>query len=69
MTNKDWVKIYSTPNPHKAEILKATLRENDIDCIELNKRDSASGLFGEVELYAPRDQAMVAIHLIKKQNP
>lgn len=42
------------------------LEENGIECIIVNKRDS-SYLWGEVELYVPKEHVIMAKHLI--DNP
>lgn len=67
MSNKEWVRIFSTTDPHYAKIIKSLLTANEIPCIEMDKRDSAYG-FGDVELYTLRESAVIAIHLINKHN-
>ena len=62
--DQNWVKIYSTTAPYKAELLKGLLFENGIEAVVINKQDSAY-LFGELELYVHFDQAIKARHLIQ----
>ncbi|MEZ4887445.1 MAG: DUF2007 domain-containing protein [Chitinophagales bacterium] len=63
-----WVKIYSTPQHHLAEIAKGVLKENDIDSVILNKKDSAYNMWGEVELYTSEKQAVEAMSIIKQHD-
>ncbi len=64
----DWVSVYSTPELYEAEIIKEILAENEIECVSMNKRDSAY-LTGEIEIFVPTDQAFEARQLvIKFQN-
>jgi len=61
--NKDWVKIYSTGEGYKAELLKGLLFENNIEAVIINKQDS-SYLFGELELYVNSKDIVKAKHVI-----
>lgn len=45
------IKLLSTENPNKAEIIKQMLEENDINVVLLNKQDSSYNMFGTIELY------------------
>ena len=45
------IKLFSTENPNKAEIIKQMLEENDINVVLLNKQDSSYNMFGTIELY------------------
>lgn len=65
---KNWVKIYSTTQSYFAEILKNMLHSNGIECVVINKTDSSYLVFGEAELYAPKEKAKEAIMLIEEQN-
>jgi hypothetical protein len=60
---KNWVKIYSTAENYKAELLRGLLFENGIESVVVNKQDS-SYLFGEVELYVMTNDAIQAKHII-----
>ena len=68
MSSKDWIKIYSTTAEYKAEIIKAVFRENNLECIDINKMDSAYGVFGEIEIYTLREKAVRALHILNKQK-
>lgn len=65
---KNWVKIYSTTQSYYAEILKHMLLSNGIECVVIDKTDSSYLVFGEAELYAPKEKAENAIMLIEQQN-
>jgi hypothetical protein len=64
----DWIKVFSTGNPIEAEIVLSMLRENGIDAVEMNKRDSSYLAFGYVELYCSKENVMQALHLINKNK-
>lgn len=65
--DSNWIKIFSTGEPYKAELVKGLLQENEIDCIIVNKQDSAY-LFGELELYVQADFAVKANHILTTNN-
>ncbi|QQS30016.1 MAG: DUF2007 domain-containing protein [Sphingobacteriales bacterium] len=65
---KNWVKIYSTTQRYFAEILKNMLLNHDIPCVVIDKTDSSYLVFGEAELYSPKEKADEAILLIEQQN-
>ena len=51
---KGWERIYSTDKPHMVSIVRSMLKENDIDSIEINKKDS-SYAFGEIEVFVKEE--------------
>ena len=61
--DQNWVKIYSTGVSYKAELLKGLLKDNGIEAVIINKKDSAY-LFGELELYVHIDQVVKAKHIL-----
>ena len=60
------IKVLSTDNPNKAEIVKQMLEENNIKVVLLNKQDSSYLMFGLVELYVQKDQVEKTENLLKK---
>ena len=48
--NNDWVKVYSTTDTFKAEIIKQMLLSNDIEAVVMNQKDSSYN-FGFAEIY------------------
>jgi hypothetical protein len=65
---KEWVKIYSTAEIYKIEIIKAILAEQNIQAFEVNKKDSSYGAFGTIELYVQPENIIKAKHIISKQE-
>ncbi len=63
----NWVKIYTTSQGYKAEIIKGMLQLHEIDAVIVNKKDSAY-LFGELEVYVQADDAIKATRLINQQK-
>ena len=63
--DSNWIKIYSTTQQHLVEIAKGVLKENGIESVILNKKDSAYTMIGEIELYANPEQALEAMSILK----
>ncbi|HPT02251.1 MAG TPA: DUF2007 domain-containing protein [Bacteroidales bacterium] len=61
----DWVIVFTSPQIYEAELIKELLKQNDIESISLNKRDSAY-LIGEVEIYVTTADAFKAKQIIQK---
>ena len=62
-----WVKIYSSDSPLQIEIAKSVLHENNIDAMEVSKRDSVY-IFGEIELYVKDDNAIISKIILTQNN-
>ncbi len=62
----NWTKVYTTIDPVRAEIAKGLLREYNIEAVELNKRDSCYGNFGNIEVYCHAEQVVTALEVLKK---
>jgi len=60
---KDWVKIYTSSNFYRAEIIKQALIENDIEAVLLNKQLSGYNI-GSVEVYIHQQDFSKAIEII-----
>ncbi|MFA6923636.1 MAG: DUF2007 domain-containing protein [Bacteroidales bacterium] len=67
---KDWVKVYSTPLEYKADIIKAILTENEIQCVIINKQDSTykTTFGGTIELFVNRNDVLKSIQIIDNQK-
>ncbi len=65
--NDNWVKVYTTTNLIEAQIVLSMLRENGIDAVELNKRDSGLQAFGNVELYTKKEDETDALKIINSK--
>ncbi len=63
----DWKRIYSTQFEHKAGIVKAVLKDNGINSVIVNKKDSVY-LFGELEVYVSQDDVLKAKNIITKED-
>jgi len=61
---KDWVRIFESPDEMKVEIARQLLEEHHIDSAIINKRDRIY-LIGDVELYVNRDMVIKAKSVIK----
>ena len=64
----NWIKIYTSTDPFKIELLKGSLNENNIVAMSINKKDSSYLAFGEIELLVDAKDVMKAKILIKKQE-
>ena len=62
---KNWVKIYTTADEIKAQMVKDVLENNGIRSVILNKKDSSYVVIGDVEIYVNRDNVLKAMTLIK----
>ncbi len=64
---KGWTKIYSSNQPVQVEVAKSILLENNIDSVEISKKDS-SYMFGEIELYVRTESEIVARLIINQHD-
>ena len=62
---KDWISIYSSNQAHKITMFMGILEKNDIQSVQVDKRDS-SIQFGEVELCGRRIDVLKAKYLADK---
>ncbi len=63
----NWQKIYSSSWEHKLKILQAVLKEQGIQSVIMNKKDSAY-LFGEIELYVQANDVLKSKQIIKDES-
>lgn len=69
--DKNWCKIYATTEIHKAEILKAVLKDKSIEAIILNKQDSMYPTFNSstnVDVYVNNNDVIEAKYIIEKHK-
>jgi len=64
----EWVKVFSSPHLHQAELLKGMLAEHEISAVVINKKDSSYIVIGDAELYTRKSDALRAKHLIRKHQ-
>tara|TARA_B110000014_G_C19732155_1_gene382298 strand:+ start:387 stop:596 length:210 start_codon:yes stop_codon:yes gene_type:complete len=65
---KNWIKIFSSNNPIKIEIIKQMLEENNLSPVILNRQDSSYNMFGTINLYVTEKEQIIALRLIHKKN-
>jgi hypothetical protein len=63
-----WVNVYTTGQLHLAEIAKELLKENNIDSVIVDKRDSLYITIGEVELFVRDLDVMKAKFILEKNS-
>lgn len=59
----DWVKVYTSHDYFKSEIVRQVLTENDIHAVIMDKQGFPYR-FGEVEVYIPQKDFQKAIEII-----
>ena len=64
----NWIRIYTSTDPFKIELLKGFLDQNNIVAMSINKKDSSYLAFGEIELLVDAKDVMKAKILIKTQE-
>jgi putative signal transducing protein len=64
---KGWERIYFTDKPHIVSIVRSLLKENDIESVEVNKKDS-SYAFGDIEIFVKEEDAIFAKILIQQKH-
>lgn len=62
---KDWVKVFTTSDVFKANLVKDLLDNNDIPAVVLNKKETLTVIIGEAEVYVKREDTVKAVNLIK----
>ena len=62
-----WERVYATDKLHMVSIVRSLLKENDIDSIEVNKKDS-SYAFGDIEIFVKEENVIFAKILIQQNN-
>ena len=66
--NNNWVNILSSEDLFKIEIVTQMLKNNKIDAVIINQKDSSYNLFGCSTLYVRREHVEKSIELIQKHN-
>ena len=61
----NWVRVYTANQVYKVEAVKELLAEEDIEAFVMDKKDSTSFVFGDVELYVQPEDENLAVELIK----
>ena len=61
--NSSWVKIYTSNQFMKSEIVRQVLVDHEMEAVLMNKQDTAYK-FGEVEVYIPKEHFDKALEII-----
>ncbi len=61
---KNWVRIFTSSNYYKSEMIKQALAGNNIDSVLLNKQDSSYPTFGDIEVYVHQENFSDAIEIL-----
>ncbi|WP_428327745.1 putative signal transducing protein [Mucilaginibacter sp.] len=61
---KNWVRIFTSSNYFRSEMVKQALEGNHIDAVLLNKQDSSHRVFGNIEVYVHQRDFSNAIEII-----
>jgi hypothetical protein len=61
---KNWIKIFTSPDFYQSEIIKQVLCEHHIHAVLLNKQASSHRNFGNVEVYIHQENFSNAIELM-----
>lgn len=65
--DKDWVKIYTSTDFYKAEIVRQVLIDHDIEAVLMNKQDT-SYKFGELHINVPKQHFQQALEIILQND-
>ena len=60
---KDWIKIFTSTDFYRSEIVKQMLIENDIDAVLMNKQLSGYNI-GSVEVYIHQEDFSKAVEIM-----
>jgi hypothetical protein len=61
----DWTRVYLTESPYLAEAAQQMLRDNGIEAVIMNKKDSAYPMIGHIEVMVNKGNRAEAEKLIK----
>jgi len=61
---KGWIKIFTSADFYKSEMVKQVLTEHQIKTVVLNKQDSSHRTFGDVEVYIHQENFSNAIEIM-----
>ena len=61
---KGWIKIFTSSDFYRSEIVKQVLIENQIDAVLLNKQDSSYRSFGQIEVYIHQEDFSKAVEIM-----
>ena len=65
---KNWIKLFSSDDVIKVEIMKHILFSNNIKSVIINNKDSSYLMFGTIDLYINKKDKSSAIEIINQEN-
>ena len=63
-----WQCIYYSNQLHKIEIVRSVLNDHDIKSVIVDKRDSSYIMVGDIEVFVPNEDAILAKVIIDQNN-
>ena len=67
-TAENWTLLFRSPSQVQVALLKGKLHEVHIPAVEVNKKDSMYGVFGEIDLMVPKDNLVEASEILRLFN-
>lgn len=61
---EEWIKVYTTTDPYKSQIVQGVLESEGIQNVKIDKKDSSYQVFGEIEIYVNPGNAERAQEII-----
>lgn len=61
---KNWIRIFTSPNYYRSEMIRQALAGHDIHSVVLSRQDSSYQNFGEVEVYVHQRDFSDALEVI-----
>jgi len=65
--DENWEKVFTAAKMYEIEIIKGLLADNNIESVEMSKKDS-SFLFGSIDLYVHGDDVAKASEIISSHH-
>jgi len=68
---KNWSKVITSTNPNLIDLLVLLLKEQNINSVAINKKDSSYTIFGNIELYVNNidvEEATKIINIYNERN-
>ena len=63
--NENWIKVYTSADFFKSELVRQHLIENDIEAVLINKQGYPYNI-GNVEVYVQPEQSQAALQLVNE---
>lgn len=64
--DRNWQSVYFTNQLHLVEIIRAVLHDHEIDSVAVDKRDSSYISVGDIEVFVPDEDAILAKIIIEQ---